>query len=373
MTVARAFGQRRIAFRCDSIPYFVQDAPIQKIMNWLRVEASTRVRPLTPWGFPTHLQIEPTNTCNLRCELCPVSGQMRRPSGFMDVDLYRRLLDEIGDYVFIILFWDWGEPFMHPSAFNMIALAHEKGIRVASSTNGHMFADPSYADAAIRCGLDTLIFAVDGISQETYEKYRHRGDLQKALQGIRTLAERKKALRSAKPLINFRFIVMRHNEHEVAHLETFARELGADALTLKTLNPCSDNTYGDKPDGTDKKNNPFLPQNPIYHRFLCNEQGDPARRERTACRNPLNAATVHWNGTVCPCTYDYDERFALGNLNTSSFKEIWHGTSYRMFRHQLRRADPKDYFCYECSYSYKGGSCIDETVRPAVFFAPQKA
>lgn len=368
MTLARAFGQRRIAFQCDSLPYFIRDVPVKKILNWLRVEASARLRPSAPWGYPTHLQIEPTNTCNLRCELCPVSGQMHRPSGFMDVTLYRRLLDEIGKHVFMILFWDWGEPFMHPSAFDMIAFAHQKGIRIASSTNGHLFADPRKAEDAIRCGLDTLIFAVDGISQETYEKYRHKGDLQKALQGIQTLAERKKALRSKTPLINFRFIVMSHNEHEVECLPSFVRELGADALTLKTLNPSSDNTYGDKADGTDKKNSPFLPLNPVHHRFVYNRQGEPVRLKRNACRNPYNAATVHWNGTVCPCTYDYDERFALGDLNKSTFREIWNDTAYRAFRLQLRRNDPKNYFCHECSYSFKGGSCIDETVRPAEFF-----
>jgi|WetSurSiteA1Bulk_404760.scaffolds.fasta_scaffold17308_2 radical SAM protein with 4Fe4S-binding SPASM domain len=373
MTVARAFGRRQLTIECDSIPYSFQHIPARKLINWLRVEASTRLRPIAPWGFPTHLQIEPTNTCNLRCELCPVSGQMHRPSGFMDVALYRKLLDEIGEYVFLMLLWDWGEPFMHASAFDMIARAHEKKIRIVSSTNGHLFADPRKADDAIRCGLDTIIFAVDGISQETYERYRHKGDLQRALEGIRTIVERKKELRSATPLVNFRFIVMKHNEHEVDLLPSFVRKLGADALTLKTLNPCADNTYGEKTDVADNKHSPLLPGNPRYRRFVYDAQGEPVRLKRNACRNPYNSATVHWNGSVCPCTYDYDERFVLGNLNESSFRELWNGHAYRAFRDRLRRNEPKDYFCHECSYAFKGGSCIDETVHKAVFFSCNEA
>lgn len=368
MTVARAFGRRQLRIQCDSLPYFFQDLPTKKLINWLRVEASTRLRPRVPWGFPTHLQIEPTNTCNLRCELCPVSGQMQRASGFMDLALYRRLLDEIGQYVFLILLWDWGEPFMHPAVFDMISRAHEKKIRIVSSTNGHLFADPRRADEVIRSGLDTLIFAVDGISQETYEKYRHKGSLQRVLDGIRVMVKRKKELRSATPLINFRFIVMRHNEQEVDLLRSFVQELGVDALTLKTLNPCSDNTYGDRANGADKKSSPLLPRDPRYCRFVYDGQGDPIRLRRNACRNPYNSATVHWDGTVCPCTYDYDERFVLGNLNHSSFGEIWNGPAYRIFRKRLRCDDPKNYFCHECSYAFKGGSCIDETVHRAVFF-----
>lgn len=366
--VAQALFRRRLILECDALPYRFENIPAKKIANWLRVEASARLRPAEPWGLPTHLQIEPTNTCNLRCELCPVSGEMHRPAGFMDPSLYRRLLDEVGDYVFLILFWDWGEPFLHPSAFDMIALAHEKKIRIVSSTNGHLFADPRRADEAIRCGLDALIFAVDGITQETYEKYRHRGDLQRALQGIRVMTERKKALQSQTPLINFRFIVMRHNEHEVAELPLFARELGVDVLTLKTLNPCSDNTYGDKADAPDRQDNPLVPQNPLYRRFVCDEHGNPIRLKRNACRNLYNSATVHWNGTICPCTYDYDERFAMGNLRDSSFKQIWSGPAYRALRERMRRNDPDNYFCYECSYAFEGGSCIDETVRNPVFF-----
>jgi radical SAM protein with 4Fe4S-binding SPASM domain len=267
-----------------------------------------------------------------------------------------------------MLFWDWGEPFMHPSAFDMIADAHQRGIRVVSSTNGHLFADSRKADDVIRCGLDTLIFAIDGISQESYEKYRHRGDLQKALQGIRTVVELKKALRSVTPLINFRFIVMKHNEHEVERLPLFAQTLGADALTLKTLNPNANNTYGDKKNGSDKISDPLLPQNSRYRRFIYDDSGEPVRLKRNGCRNPWNAATVHWNGTVCPCTYDYDERYVMGDLSKSSFKEIWAGPAYRAFRGRLRHQDPAHYFCNECSYAFRGGSCVNETVREAVFF-----
>jgi radical SAM protein with 4Fe4S-binding SPASM domain len=297
---------------------------------------------------------------------------MQRPSGFMDVALYRRLLDEIGDYLFLILFWDWGEPFLHPSAFEMIADAHRRGIKIISSTNGHPFVDPRIADNAIQSGLDTLIFAIDGISQDTYERYRRRGDLEKALEGIRTVVDRKRALRSATPLVNFRFIAMKHNEHEIDRLQPFVRGLGADVLTLKTLNPSANNTYGDNEAGPRNEAGSLLPQSPSYRRFAYDESGTPVRLARNPCRNPWNSATVHWNGNVCPCTYDYDDRFVMGNLKNRSFRDIWIGEEYRGFRNRLRRNDSSHYFCRECSYAFKGGNCINETVREAVFFGQNR-
>jgi radical SAM protein with 4Fe4S-binding SPASM domain len=360
--------RRRIHIECDSIPYRFENVSPRKILNWLRVEISARLRARKSWGTPTHLQIEPTNRCNLKCELCPVSGQMSRPSGFMDANLYRKLLDDIGAQVFLILLWDWGEPFMHPLAFELISEAHQRRIQVVSSTNGHLFTDEQKADRAIRSGLDTLIFAIDGISQKTYEEYRHQGSLQQALEGVRTIVRRKRTLGSKTPLVNFRFIVMKHNEHEVKALPVLARELGVDALTLKTLNPCSNNTYGDKADDSSGRMSPLLPENSQYRRFIYDSSGNPKRLDRNACRNPWNAATVHWNGTVCPCTYDYDERYVMGDLKRNSFWEIWNGPPYREFRDRLRREDKTHYFCHECSYAHIGGSCIDETVRKAIFF-----
>ena len=108
----------------------------------------------------------------------------------MDFNLYKKFIDEIGDYVFLILLWDWGEPFLNPSIYEMISYAKQKGIKLVSSTNGHLFKEKEQADKLIASGLDTIIFAVDGISQETYEPYRQGGSLESVLQGIRTVVAR---------------------------------------------------------------------------------------------------------------------------------------------------------------------------------------
>ena len=66
----------------------------------------------------------------------------------MGFDTFTKILDEVGGYIFTLLFWGWGEPFLDPRAFDMIAYARAKGIKVISSTNGHLFARQEFADRA---------------------------------------------------------------------------------------------------------------------------------------------------------------------------------------------------------------------------------
>jgi MoaA/NifB/PqqE/SkfB family radical SAM enzyme len=110
--------------------------------------------------------VEPSSRCNLACTLCPVTVGLEREQGLMEFATFKKVIDEIGDYLFTLLLWDWGEPFLNPAIYDMIACAARKGIKTISSTNAHLFARQESADKVIRSGLDTLICAVDGITQK---------------------------------------------------------------------------------------------------------------------------------------------------------------------------------------------------------------
>ncbi|NIN66814.1 MAG: radical SAM protein [Anaerolineae bacterium] len=353
-----ALVTRSVLIECDRIPYRFRNVPLKKILNWILVEASMYARPERPWGWPTHLQIEPDARCNLRCVICPVTTGMDRHTGSMEFRIFRKLIDQIGDYVFLILLWDWGEPFLNPSIYDMISYARGRGIKVVCSTNGQLLAKHEHAEEVIRSGLDTLIVAVDGISQQTYELYRQGGDLESVLEGIRKVVARKRQLNSARPLINLRFLLMKHNEHEVPQLKDLAASLGVDVLTLKTLNPYGDHTE-------------LIPQNERYRRFTyTGEAQAPIRRRHNPCKQLWNMPAIHWNGTVALCTCDYDEKCGFGELETDSFRDIWYGDAYRRIRHQFRSEWQSIPLCNACSYAYEGGSCIDEIIAEAHFFQP---
>jgi uncharacterized radical SAM superfamily Fe-S cluster-containing enzyme len=56
-------------------------------------------------SHPAKLTVEPTSACNLQCPACFTgAGEVGRARSPMSLDLYRRLLAEIGDYLFQVEF-----------------------------------------------------------------------------------------------------------------------------------------------------------------------------------------------------------------------------------------------------------------------------
>jgi len=361
----KALMSGSVRIDCDRIPYRFHNVPMKKIVNWIIVEASISFKPERPWGWPTHLQIEPSTLCNLRCAFCPVTAGLDRPTGLMGFDIFKKVIDEVGDYVFLILLWDWGEPFLNPSVYDMIAYAKERNIKIVSSTNGHLFSQGEHADKLVRSGIDTIIFAVDGITQETYERYRKSGDLGRVVEGIKRVAAAKRALNASAPLINLRFLPMRHNEHEIPMLDDFARPLGVDVLTLKTLNPY----HGGECDSTDVDGNEFVPENVLYQRFKYNpKDGLRIRRRKNPCKALWNNPIIHWDGKVSPCTFDPHDHYVVGDIDTAAFKDVWWGADYRQLRRQFRENYRSIGLCSECTCAFEGGALSTDIIATAHFF-----
>jgi radical SAM protein with 4Fe4S-binding SPASM domain len=249
----------------------------------------------------------------------------------------------------------------------MIAYARSKGVKVISSTNGHLFARDEFADRLVRSGIDSIIFAIDGVTQASYERYRQGGSLETALTGIRNVVTRKHALGLSTPLVNFRYIVMAQNEDEISRVKELAPSLGVDALTFKTLNPHSVDPYtpSTRDPGGGKA---FLPRDPRYRRFRYEAGGTRLRRKRNPCKQLWNNPVIHWDGTVISCSYDPREQFPLGNLREASFAEIWNSEAYRGLRHRFRKDWEHMPRCNDCSYAWDGGSCSHETIAEAIFY-----
>lgn len=362
-----ALARRRIAFDVDLIPFQWDDVPRRKVLNWLRTESSVYARPARPWGMPTLLQVEPTNRCNLHCRVCPVGTGLGRSVGDMAPALFERIVDEVRDYALLLLFWDWGEPFLHPDACDMIRYARQAGLRVVASTNGHVFAGPRHTERVVSSGLDVLVFSVDGITQETYQHYRAAGKLDEVIEGIRNVVEARRRAGAETPFVNLRFIVMRHNEHELPRLRDFAASLGVDALTLRKFHAVPDRRMRSRWAEAD-----FVPTQREYQLpVLTPGTLEPMRTRSNPCRNLWNCPTLHWNGAVCSCFMDWSESRPLGVFGPQSLREIWYGEAYRDLRTRFRRNWSTAPLCGECALGYVGGD-IGREANAEVFMLGRK-
>lgn len=292
------------------------------------------------WGYPFMLMIEPTNICNLRCPLCITGSKlMTRDDGLMDIDRFKRLIDEMSPYVMHLTLWSQGEPFVNRKFCDMVEYASSKGMKTMTSTNGHFLTDN--AERIVRSGLDTLIVAVDGATQETYEKYRVNGKFEKVYNGLKAVAEQKKKLKSKTPEIELQFIVMKHNEHEEGRIRELARETGVQVLSFKTAQ-----VY------TAEQALEFLPENEKYRRYELTAVGEIKTKitERNFCRWVMLCPVINWDGTVSPCCFDKNADYPLGNVfNDGGMKAVWKGKRYAEFRQQILKRRRDIPICTNCS------------------------
>ena len=110
---------------------------------------------------PRQVQIEITNRCNMDCPMCQRED--------LDIELehmswshFTKVVDKLNHRENITL-TGWGEPFIHPRVFNMIAYCKDRGHRVMITSNG-LFTKPSMVDEILNSDLDSVTFSIDSVN-----------------------------------------------------------------------------------------------------------------------------------------------------------------------------------------------------------------
>jgi radical SAM protein with 4Fe4S-binding SPASM domain len=295
-------------------------------------------------GLPYSIAIEPTTSCNLRCPECP-SGlrSFTRPTGMMDMTLYRKVIQEMHQHIMHLTIYFQGEPYLHKQFLEMVRYAHQKKIYTSTSTNAH-YLDEEHAKQTVLSGLDKLIISIDGTSQETYEAYRVGGDLEKVIQGTKNIMKWKKALKSATPQVVLQFLVVGPNEHEIPAIQQLAKDLEVDELKLKTAQ-IYDYEHG----------SPFMPKNEVYSRYQKNEKGSYELKSKgdKSCWKMWHSCVITWDGKVVPCCFDKDAQHSMGNLKEQRFIEVWRSAKYEQFRTNLIQSRGAYEMCKNCTEGVK--------------------
>ncbi len=282
------------------------------------------------WGYPLILTLESGNVCNLRCPACFTgAGEVGRERSMMPLALYRKIMDELGDYALHVEFYNWGEPLLNKNIYEMIRIANDKGISTILSTNFSVPFDRARAEALVSSGLALLGFGLDGATQENYEKYRVGGDFEKVLHNVRLLTEAKRALASATPRICWSFHIFPHNTHEIESARAMAKELGVEFTATKgwVVGPEWDR------DGE----------------FQFPSHVPP---ETDRCRYLWTYAVVNNDGRVASCSASFFQEDDFGSLEDSSFREVWNNKNFQEARRLYRLEDASDHgkslICRDC-------------------------
>lgn len=288
--------------------------------------------------YPERLYLELTNVCNFQCIMCPNGkGLMKREKGFMDYELAKNIIDEMGPHTRTIVLHIWGESLLHPHIFDIIKYCHKYDIKTELSTNTSLLND-DVTNKIIESGLDTIYLCMDGITRETYERVRKTGDFDSTLKNIEDFLRIKKEKRKIgvnNPLVNIQIIVMKETQDEIEVFKNKWSVEGVDKIIFKPLDTwggqISDiNSLQIDNNGNDKNRN--IVKCPRYN-----------------CPNLWYHAHIYWDGTMVCCDRDFDARNPLGNVQ-KGVMNAWNGLKMQDLRKRHLVQDLKEIqSCSNCT------------------------
>lgn len=293
--------------------HFFQNLQIKRVINRYRL-------------VPFALRIENTNVCSAKCFMCP-HPTMKRPQGFMDKDLYTKIIDEavlLGiEYVNL---HNFGEPLLDKDFVWRIEYAKKKGInKISTNTNGQ-FMDEKLSLALINSGLSELFVSLDAATEETYKKIRTGLDFKRVIYNVEQIIKLKKKTKSLHPKVTVDFLESEINRtEEKKFFQQWRRK--ADNICISKIH-----------DWTAKKKG--ILESP-YVNFVS--------FSKAPCRLPFTELLVNWDGTASLCCQDIEAEEIIGNAKKQTLVEIWRGEKLNRIRAKHLALDVGDLvLCRNC-------------------------
>lgn len=307
-------------------------------------------------SWPVFLKIDLSPACNLACTVCvhaPPDGnpelerQQFATNQKMDLGLLEQIVSEVKGKTAALSMYYLGDPLMYPRLNEAAQVAARAGLNTHISSNFSFHLSDQKIRDLVTSGLTHISVAVDGFTQQTYERTRVGGRLDWVRSNLERLVAYRRRLGQRYPRIEVQYIRFRHNEHERDQALTYFRGLGVDQVF---------DFWGSAHNYTDTD---------VRSRTV-GEPREPGGLPK--CWWPYLAMLIRFDGAVLPCCSlrlteqyvggDGDDR-AVGTIRGGDLWSIWNGSHYQEMRKLL--ADPAKVhgpetearsFCYGCNNVY---------------------
>lgn len=275
--------------------------------------------------FPLHLDLESTNMCNLRCEYC-TRNEMQDGLGQMDFELFKKIIDEGSSCgLAAIKLNRRGEPLMHKELPRFVNYAKERGIVDVQFNTNAMLLTEELSRELIDAGLDRIIFSVDGIDPEVFERMRLGAKYETVVQNIKRFVEIRDKKKKGLPLTR---VQMTTSEDNIQDVDEFIR-IWQDVVNMISFNLIR------APMNTD--NSPL---------------GGSHSDKHYPCPQLWQRMAVYYNGDTVMCCGDWHKNYILGNAKDKSIQKMWLGERMQHARkiHKENRMSELS-LCTECEYN----------------------
>jgi MoaA/NifB/PqqE/SkfB family radical SAM enzyme len=261
---------------------------------------------ITP--FPTQIDTDTIDSCNLNCSICHEKGR-KRTHAKIDVAAIKRSIDDgVGNGLYSINIGSVGEPYLNKKAlFEIIDYAKKKGLLDIFVHTNFLLLDESDIRKTVDLGATCFCIAVDAINPETYRNIRG-GDFEKLLKNIQYINNYKLSNKLTLPKIRISAVPCKDNEHELKEMKLF---WGKYADIVEIQNYRYDPTHTSANICT-KKIHGYCPS--LWQRIMIFPNGDIA---------------------PCCCKEGLSSDLILGNIKTTYISEAWNSEKLNNIRKNM--------------------------------------
>lgn len=275
------------------------------------------------------------------CPMCP-REMLDIELEHMDWAKFKIVVDKLIERENITL-TGWGEPFLHPKIFNMIAYCKERGHRVMITSNG-LFPKDSVVKEISESGLDEITFSIDGNKDNDVVDGHTSNKVYDFIERLAKCRDNKK--------LSIRLQATLHEgcEKDLYDVIRYGASIGCEAVNVGRI----DRKYAPnlKRPGPLEEERIFYEADRVanecgirldwlqysvgtgiirfFYRFLRKK----LHKSGKYCLKTFDYAYVSREGNITPCCLLPDVK--MGNLINEDLQAVWQGTKFQNFRENYR-------------------------------------
>ncbi len=245
--------------------------------------------------YPILVDIELSTVCNLNCEMCyTISDEFKTKVGrkFMDMNLFRKIINEIGGKVPAVRLSLRGEPTLHPNFIDCIRSAKDSGIGEVSFLTNASTLDEDYFRRIADAGADWITVSIDGVGSE-YERIRKPLKFTDTYNKLKRISEIKRENGWKRPVIKVQSIWPAISKDPQSYYDKFSEIVDCVAF------------------------------NPLITFFIDNDQSNSI--DNFVCPQLYQRLVISVDGNCLLCGNDERGETIVGNVWKDSIHDIWHG------------------------------------------------
>jgi radical SAM protein with 4Fe4S-binding SPASM domain len=290
--------------------------------------------------------IETTNACNMRCEMCPRTTMMTRPIETMTSDLFEKIIHQLRPwndqewktwedfvqlkygiskndvsennfflYVIpkVIVLHGYGDPLLDKNIPDYVALMTKQGLYSYFSCNPANI-NMERTIRTFENGLDYIKYSIESVDDLRHKEVRgQKSNFTESYKNILKLLDLK-AQRNFKTTIVITMINLNKSWQQEEFEKLKDAFKGMDAYVyLKS-------------------------QDQMWYED--NRQQTASIHWIEFCQFPWSSMTIKSNGESVECVEDFNNEIILGDAKTQTLSEIWNGEKYKKFRNDHLQLTP---------------------------------